>query len=694
MYNVDSARHYSTRPKLLVGLIARAREKGATYAKDLAKGELMDEKRAELLGESPAPHLPGADEIEKLNRTIFKALHKIARTVFESSKLKVGKYTLAKLASPKMAQAWILIDACAAFTPDGLDFDGVTVDVVNGTAIRINTETFKCCFRKIEIFSILQKFASAHGYKVGNFVKEATAECEGERLKGAEYSCIVELPNFTKVKKYCKNGISVDVDGRCAANLDCELGPFFTPCDAKENGANPTTGAPCVEFDNLGETSIFTVKKGERSDDVLHVVSRGAFNKMRIFKTPVFEFTKNEIKLMRDACKEGLKECKFKYSTIVCNDGILRVNIPVELDRKTLKPCLYKSLEFAHDGCFYAEITNITLAKFTDWDGRILLDESGKCMVLPCQFGAINSGTINGGTAPTGELVTVSDYLHELASAKPGKRPARRRKEAPAGTAEPATESQAPATDVHTTAPAAETCTDGTAPTGGTSDLPATTASAPTGTAGARNSDDEKAAPYPAKRANVFQAEQFEKAYEQMKFISAIIRACVMICAYFIAGETARTQIRLATLLNLSGRTSTHPKEEKPAKATETAKADDQTTDGVPAGGLRDGPAREPTDTDEQTGAGAFAPTPAAAPKAAPQPNDLPAPAIAPPARGGHLRRTRPNNLRRRTIWAQVRRRAPTTKAPERFARPNNLRNTKIVAAHLPRGSPKDRLFA
>lgn len=661
-----TVKRYSDRPDELIRAIEA---EGVELAQELAKDSLYNEERSNFIGDAPTPHLPDEDEIEKLNRTIFAALDKIARTVFKAAKLKPGKYTLAKLASPKMQQAYVVDCACAEFSPAGIEFDGVNIEtILDGTALRVDAGTFKCSFAKTKLFEVLKNFASAHGFTVAQFVKAADDESTLEQLLGAEYVCNISLPFFTKAKKYCKDGISVDVSGQVAANLSCEVGPFLSPCQTTEKGENPTLGVPCVQKENLNSECVFSVKRGVTSGYVLQRVVNGGTAKIRFYQSPVFEFSKTEIKLIQAAAKDGLQECAYRRAEIICHGGTLRVNIPIEIDRDTLKPCKYRKLEFAHDGHFFAEIQNITFAKFKDWDGRVFLHDKGSFLFLSCPFGLVQTGVMSGGTAPTGETVSVADYLQALTT-KPAKRPARRRKEAPAGTAEPATESPAH-TDV---------------PTGTTARKRKATAK--------RNSDDAKAAPAPAKQANGWDGEQFNKAYEEMKFISMIIRWCVMICAYFIAGETARTQIRLDKLLNLSGRTSTRPKEEKPAKATETAKADSQTTDGVPMGGQTGGPAREPTDTDGKAGAGGFVPPPTTAPEAAHQPNDLPAPAIAPPARGGHRRRARPNDLARRTVWPQVRRRAPTTKAPERFAQPNGLHRTRISVCHLPRGSPDLRPF-
>lgn len=660
--NFNVVRHYSDRPNELIRAIEA---EGVELASALANDSLYDEQRRNPIGDAPTPHLPDEEEIEKLNRTIFAALDKIARTVFEAAKLKPGKYTLAKLASPKMQQAYVVDCACEEFSPAGIEFDGVNIEtILDGTALRVDAGTFKCSFAKTKLFEVLKNFASAHGFTVAQFVKAADDESTLQQLQGAEYVCKISLPFFAKAKKYCQNGISVDVSGQVAANLSCEVGPFLSPCQTTEKGENPTLGVPCVQKENLNSECVFFVKRGVTSDYVLQHVVNGGTAKIRFYQSPVFEFSKTEIKIIQAAAKGGLQECAYRRAEIICHGGTLRVNIPIEIDRDTLKPCKYRHLEFAHDGHFFAEIQNITLAKFKDWDGRVFLHDKGSFLFLSCPFGLVQTGVNSGEDTPTGETVSVADYLQALTT-KPAKRPARRRKEAPA----------AETSDVEASAKAPKR--------------------APRKQKEAAKSDAQATAPAPAteKQANGWDGEQFNKAYDEMKFISMIIRWCVMICAYFIAGETARTQIRLDKLLNLSGRTSTRPKEEKPAKATETAKADAQTTDGVAMGGQTGGPAREPTDTDGKAGTGGFVPPPTTAPDAAPRPNDLREPAIAPPARGGHRRRARPNYLARRTVWPQVRRRAPTTKAPERFAYPNGLHRTKINVCHLPRGSPALRPF-
>ena len=650
-----TVKRYSDRPDELIRAIEY---EGVELAQELAKDSLYNEERSNFIGDAPTPHLPSSDEIEKLNRTIFAALDKIARTVFKKAKLKPGKYTLAKLASPKMQQAYVVDCACEEFSPAGIEFDGVNIEtILDGTALRVDAGTFKCSFAKTKLFEVLKNFASAHGFTVAQFVKAADDESTLEQLQGAEYACIVTFPFSAKMKKYCKEGVSVDVSAGLAVNMACDAGVFLTPCDAREICENKTGKLPCFRPENINGESIFTVRNGESSDEILYRANAGVADGIKMFKAPVFEFSKSETKAIKKACKNKNADLS-QYTEIECTGGTLRVKVP-QTDNIN-----FVTLEFAHDGEFSANIGTQAIATFADWDGRIFIHDKGSFLFLACPFGLSQTGVKTGGTVPTGETISVCDYIHALA-AQPAKRPARRRKEAPA----------AETSDVEASSTAPKR--------------------APRKQKAAAKSDAQATAPAPAteKQANGWDGEQFNKAYAEMKFISMIIRWCVMICAYFIAGETARTQIRLATLLNLSGRTSTRPKEEKPAKATETAKADAQTTDGVPMGGQTFGPASELTGTDGKAGAVGFVPPPTTAQEASPQPNDLPAPAIAPPARGGHRRRARPNDLARRTVWPQVRRRAPTTKAPERFAYPNGLHRTRISVCNLPRGSPALRPF-
>ena len=674
--NFNVVRNYSDRPNEFIQAIEA---EGIELSHYLAEDDYDAERRYNLLGDEATPHLPSEEESEQLNQTIFSSLLKIAQTVFSAAKLKPGKYTIDKLASTKMEQAPVVDCACEEFSPAGIEFDGVNVEtILDGTALRVDAGTFKCSFAKTKLFEVLKNFASAHGFTVAQFVKAADDESTLEQLQGAEYACIVTFPFSAKMKKYCKEGVSVDVSAGLAVNMACDAGVFLTPCDAREICENKTGKLPCFRPENINGESIFTVRNGESSDEILYRANAGFADGIKMFKAPVFELAKKEVKEIQRACKNKQAH-KYQYTDIECTGGTLRVKVP-QTDNIN-----FVTLEFAHDGEFSANIGTQAIATFADWDGRIFIHDKGSFLFLACPFGLVQTGVMNGGTAPTGETINVADYLHDLA-AQPAKRPARRRKATTNAPAEPAT-------DVPTTAPAA-------VPTGGTSDVPATPVQAAPRKRKAtakRNSDDTKAAQAPAKRANVWPAEQFNKAYDEMKFISMIIRWCVMICAYFIAGETARTQIRLSTLLNLSARANPRQHEETPAKATETTHTDAQATDGVPTSEPTDratvGPAREPTDTDGKAGAGGFVPPPTTAPEAAPQPNDLPAPAIAPPARGGHRRRARPNDLARRTVWPQVRRRAPTTKAPERFAYPNCLHRTRISVCHLPRGSPDLRPF-